>query len=515
MAARAREGGQGRGYGDFQTPPRFAEAVCGKLKELYGLAPKVIVEPTCGEGNLIAAAMSAFPEARRAFGIEIDGRHLEKAGRLLRSVETPCELRLFNSDVFSFDFGNVTAALSPEDGILIVGNPPWVTNSELSSLGSRNLPPKNNLKGWKGLDAITGKGNFDISEAIALRLLAAFSGLGATLAMLVKASVARNLVRDADRLGLEFRSADLHVFDAREVFGASCEAGLLVIREGVPGDGSCSVRDFGTGAALRRFGWRRGAFFSDLDAPGSEADGECPFAWRQGVKHDCVAVMELTPCRDGGFVNGLGEMARLPVGGSVFPLLKGSELRTPVAGVPRRHVVVTQRRIGEDTARLKAEDPEVWSYLTRHRERLGLRRSAVYRGSPEFSVFGVGPYAFARYKVGISGFHKEPRFSLAAGAPPVMLDDTCYYLSFEEPGDAAATLALLNSRLCAELLGSVAFPDSKRPFTKGVLKRIDLGKLASALGRDYIEGYLREAVPGVAVTGHDLDGYLRRLNGDG
>ena len=46
---------------------------------------------------------------------------------------------------------------------LVLGNPPWVTNAELGLLKNSNLPIKSNFQGHKGLEALTGKANFDIS----------------------------------------------------------------------------------------------------------------------------------------------------------------------------------------------------------------------------------------------------------------------------------------------------------------------------------------------------------------
>ena len=68
---------------------------------------------------------------------------------------------LYLGNVFKFDFQDTKRSVENCD-ILILGNPPWVTNSELSSLNSNNLPKKTNFKELNGLDAITGKGNFDI-----------------------------------------------------------------------------------------------------------------------------------------------------------------------------------------------------------------------------------------------------------------------------------------------------------------------------------------------------------------
>ncbi len=46
----------------------------------------------------------------------------------------------------------------------VIGNPPWVTNSRQGKNSSLNVPLKSNIYGLKGIDAITGKSNFDISR---------------------------------------------------------------------------------------------------------------------------------------------------------------------------------------------------------------------------------------------------------------------------------------------------------------------------------------------------------------
>jgi hypothetical protein len=82
---------------------------------------------------------------------------------------------LFNENIFNFDFNKIKCEINKADNLLIIGNPPWVTNSELTSMDSDNLPNKENFKGLSGLDAITGKGNFDIAEYIILKLLNEFN----------------------------------------------------------------------------------------------------------------------------------------------------------------------------------------------------------------------------------------------------------------------------------------------------------------------------------------------------
>ena len=66
------------------------------------------------------------------------------------------------------------------------------------------------------------------------------------------------------------------------------------------------------------------------------------------------------------------------------------------------------------------------------------RGSSIYRSCPPFSIFGIGEYSFAPWKVAISGFYK--RLSFVAVAPldgkPAMLDDTCYFLPCQTAGQA-------------------------------------------------------------------------------
>jgi len=62
-----------------------------------------------------------------------------------------------------------------------------------------------------------------------------------------------------------------------------------------------------------------------------------------------------------------------------------------------------------------------------------------------------------------------------------MLDDTCYFISFENYNLAYVAMLLLNSNAVQTFLKNIAFLDSKRPYTKKVLERIDFSKIVSEL----------------------------------
>ena len=66
----------------------------------------------------------------------------------------------------------------------------------------------------------------------------------------------------------------------------------------------------------------------------------------------------------------------------------------------------------------------------------------------------------------------------------MMVDDTCYYISFDNYDEAYVTMLILNSDIVQGFLKNIVFLDSKRPYTKKVLKRIDIKKTVKLLNFD-------------------------------
>ena len=192
--------------GDFQTPPVLASEVCAVLAARLGdRTPRSIVEPTCGTGGLLGAALDAFPGFERALGVEINPAYVDAARAAIS--ERPDAARICVEPGSFFDaIWRARIAELPAP-ILVIGNPPWVTNSDLGALASDNLPEKANADRQSGMAALTGKSNFDISEAMLRELLAALAGRDATLAMLCKTSVARKILGFAWRSHLEIGRA--------------------------------------------------------------------------------------------------------------------------------------------------------------------------------------------------------------------------------------------------------------------------------------------------------------------
>lgn len=97
---------------------------------------------------------------------------------------------------------------------------------------SNNLPLKNNFKKVKGIDVITGKGNFDIAEYICEQMFDFLRGEHATLAFLVKNSVIKNLIYEQKKKQRLITFFAQYNIDAKEEFGASVSAALLYAQMG-------------------------------------------------------------------------------------------------------------------------------------------------------------------------------------------------------------------------------------------------------------------------------------------
>jgi hypothetical protein len=463
--------------GDWQTPPALAEAVV-ELVARAGDRFASVLEPTCGTGAFLAAARRF--SAARLVGYERSDAYVEAARRALAGSGAV----VTQADFFTTDWAEVVGAL-PEP-LLLLGNPPWVTNSTLGALAAENLPAKSNHQRQAGFDALTGKSNFDISEWMLSRLLAVTRGRRFTLAMLCKAAVARRLLERCAGSEWELAGA-VHAVDARAHFAATVAAVLLVLRgtgeRARPGEARWPVYPSLSATEPASFmGVSRGRVYSDFDAYGATLalETDARQGWRSGVKHDLARVMELVEA-EGVLKNGLGEVVAIERD-FVYPLFKGTDLARARRS-PRRSVLVTQRALGDDTRVIRDRAPATWRYLERHLAAFEARKSRIYRGQPPFAMFGVGEYTFAPHKVAISALHKALAFRALApdDGRPVVLDDTAYFLPCTSAAQADATARALSSPLAQRFLEARLFWDAMRPINKALLESLSLEALCASL----------------------------------
>lgn len=480
-------------YGDFQTNAELADKVILQLAA-KNIFPEIIVEPTCGKGNFIIASLRHLPNLKNIFGIEIYRPYVweTKFSIIHFFLENPehhkPEISISHCNVFDFDFNQIARKYAEKE-ILVIGNPPWVTNSKLGSLESANLPKKTNFKNHSGLDAMTGKGNFDIAESITIMMLNTFQNMNGNLLFLVKNSVVKNLIFDQSNHLYKISTLEKYCIDSKKEFNVSVEASLFYCKlNSIPAFNCEEFNFYDSKIAYQKFGWFNNKFVSNIDTyiHTKEIDGECPFIWRQGLKHDCSSVMELDKAegdtKNGHYINGLNEQTELE-DGLVYGILKSSDLKNTVINQTRKFTIVTQKRIGQETNYIKSEYPNTYQYLIKHQENFNARKSSIYNNKPSFSIFGIGDYSFKPYKVAISGLYKTFHFTLILpqNDKPVMLDDTCYLIGFDQIEFAVYALILLNSDITMKFLRSITFSDAKRTFTKDVLMRIDIGEIAKRI----------------------------------
>ena len=320
-----------REYGDFQTnlilAQKIADYVFSKSNDF-----EFILEPTCGKGNFLMASIKQSQALKKIVGVEIYQPYVWETkfkilAHFLSTKEAPKpEIDIIHANAFEFSY-EALAQSTQNLKTLVIGNPPWVTNSELSLMNSENLPKKSNFKKHPGFEAITGKGNFDISEYISLTLLRCFDKHHGVFAFLIKNSVVKNLIQEQIQNKLRIGELKKMSIDSKKEFNVSVNACLFLTQLNSEPAFTCKEYDFYTRESLTTFGWYKDRFvYSVQNYDKSEIiDGKSKFVWRSGVKHDCSKVMELERV-NGHFKNALGEEIELE-DSLAYGLLKSADLK--------------------------------------------------------------------------------------------------------------------------------------------------------------------------------------------
>lgn len=419
------------------------------------------------------AAADIFPSVRSLVGREWNRQYVADAKARLHGCQAKVDLK--QADFFEQEWPKL---LRQQTGpVLVLGNPPWVTNSQLGSLGSNNLPAKSNFQRQRGIDAKTGKANFDISQWMITTLLESMPTAGGVLAMLCKTAVARKVLQQAWNSALPLARCSIRGIDSRRHFRAAVDACLLTC-EVRPGEHpqTCEVfANLEDTRAESTLGIYEGRLLADRNALERHRhllETESNKRWRSGVKHDCRDVMQLQR-RGWSLVNGLGETVELEPD-YLFPMMPAGKIHRGETRQTDQFLLVPQSHTGEDTSTIESKAPRTWAYLRRHADRLAARKSSIYRGRPPFSIFGIGEYSFARWKVAISALHKQLSFRVVGPQEgrPVMMDDTTYFLSLRTRKEATQVATWLNSAEVQEFLTAWIFWDAKRPITTDVLQRL-------------------------------------------
>ena len=294
-------------FGDFQTPDDLAREVVRTLRVNHQISPEVIIEPSCGKGAFLRAALNIF-ENSKIIGWDINKEYVKEARLSVSEYLNSENLTVYESDFFCTNWKDFISNLSGY--ILVIGNPPWVTSSELSILNSQNLPSKTNFQNRRGIEAITGSGNFDISEWMLLQYVEWLSKKEGTIAVLCKYSVARKVIRQVKQMSGSRFSAHIYSIDAKAHFGASVEACLFILSTDADDNLDCKVyENLQSKKASYLIGERDGLILRNTvkyEKWRHIAGQNSRYIWRSGIKHDCSKVMELEQVSDNFFLNGMG-----------------------------------------------------------------------------------------------------------------------------------------------------------------------------------------------------------------
>ncbi len=455
--------------GDFQTPRVLTDPICKFLVE-QGATPRTIVEPTCGTGTFLRSCLEFFPSCETLYGFDIEQTYIDS---LTREYAQNTNVTCRQQDFFTFDWEDFVQ--HQKGPILIIGNPPWVTNATIGSMKGTNLPTKSNFLRLNGLDALTGKSNFDISEWMLLRMISALKKKQGIIAMLCKTSVARKVLTYCWSRNIATTDSKIVLVDARAGFNVSVDACLLYLALNYPLARTESAEiftGFQTKTPVQTIGHTDGMLVSNMrlyqkyrHLAHRVVSGN---RWRTGIKHDCSSVMELRKIKQDVYVNGFGEEIELEPT-YIFPLMKSSDVAN--SREPTKWVIVPQRAVGDDTQIIQRSAPRTWRYLVNHSAYFEKRGSKIYRGRPRFSIFGIGEYSFLPWKIAISGFYKSTTFRLIGEYEhrPVMFDDTVNFLGFHDQQSAKEAVGKLNAHPAQALTRSLTFWDAKRPITTALL----------------------------------------------
>lgn len=468
-------------FGDFQTPIELTEIITKKLIHLK-VEPDIIIEPTCGTGNFLLAASKNFKSANKIVGIEINSAYLEeiKNNKIIKK-----DSRIIIQQQNFFDFSWLNIIDNFQGKILLLGNYPWVTNSRQGVIKGNNLPQKINFQKHQGLDAITGKSNFDISEWMLIKTIDWLQNYDGYLAMLCKTSVARKILSYIHHHQLNLAYCATYKIDTKKYFNANVESCLLFC-EFVRNKKQyfCDVFLNIDSTKHQRIGYYNKTLIGDLEAfakVSSFFTDRNIIKWRSGIKHDCSKVMELTKV-DNTLINGFGESIDIE-DTFIYPLLKGSDVANGRIYNTKKYVIVTQNNIGISTDNIKKAAPKTWSYLSSNSQYLDARKSKIYRNKPRFSVFGVGEYSFKEWKIAICGLYKRLEFKLIGeiNNKATFFDDTVYFISFENKQEAEDTFELLNNQKIISFYSSLIFWDEKRPIKASILNKLDINEAKQQL----------------------------------
>jgi adenine-specific DNA-methyltransferase len=515
--------------GEYYTPRGVASLA---LPESTAHHETSVLDPGCGAGVFLVAAIEAKcrtfdcpPETAveriidSVFGIDLNPVAVRSAtlayvlalAPLLAECVAPDDgPRELDVPVVIGDALALTDDVPRRDGDtfapqvdVLVGNPPWLTWDRLAPVVRERWRARYvtelGLLPTRGPDSLLGYANDDLSVPFAWVCLDRYLRRGGHVGLVLKRD---HLTGPAGRLFRQLRVGDRRLgLDAVEGFAGLSPFGAQVGADAAVYRFTADVDADGSRFPIPIRLWRRRegvspnfASFEAMvdslattettlrpvdpeDPAGSwvredaerRALGECAHEIRHGVKDDAKAVFGLDRTQSTELEPD-----------HVFPYLKSRHIvKYGLFGYDLQ--LVPMRQAVEDNESQLAENaPRTYEYLCSHRDRLTDRSSTWFDKGPFYTLFGLGPYTWADYKVVWCRLGFNPNFVVVStvedpdlGEKPVVPGDHCMFLATDDGDEAHFLCALLNSAPYQRCLCDVA-SGGKSSLSKSVVSQLSL-----------------------------------------
>jgi hypothetical protein len=477
--------------GEYYTPDWLAHFV---LERIGYHGEGRLLDPSCGSGTFLALAYRLLKKQGRPFdsiaGIDVNPLAcLSAKANLLLSLDTweaPLELPIYCADTL----------LNPpelEKFEFVVGNPPWVNWETLppeTRERSKALWLHYGLFTHRGFDSILGKGKKDLALLLTYAVMDKYLAEDGKMAFILTQSVLKSsgAAEGFRRFNSPFQPQAVDDFSRVNLFsGAETRPIVLFLGKGkiepIPytlwQSPQKSIPDDAPASIIDKF--RQSHFVA-------EPIGKAGSAWLTGQVDAIQALRKLrgkspyeahagvfTGGANGvywlqvlGEENGLLRVRNMPDAAKiavpqvealiepefVFPFLRGRDVARWQA-IPSVHILVVQdpqRRMGYAENWLQAKYPYTYAYLSQF-ESLLRQRPTLKRyfkaDAPFYSMFDVGDYTFAPYKVLWHGFGKRKMAAAVVGSvdgKAIMSNQAMHpFIGLEDEDEAHYLAACLNS----------------------------------------------------------------------
>jgi hypothetical protein len=494
-----------RPLGAFYTPAWLVHLA---LEQVGWPSPSArLVDPTCGAGAFLAGATLALrndPSRLTENASRISGADIHPLAVLGARVACLCAVadllepgQPFEPDIRIADLLD-PSPFDPHD--LVVGNPPWIRFSELAPDTRSRVADAAHHYGLVPPASFHGGSELDLSAVCAYRMFDQHLRNGGKAALVMPSSLLRSASATPFRRfvlpdGTSLRLDHVTDFGSLRVFpGATNRTSLLCWtkaqpqREAIPAHTIESTDRLQTRTCVARFvGKNRSlACFPNDDV--SSLEGACSHVrGRKGVTTDlngAYFVRVLGPGSRPGLLlvtNDATTRGKTVPAHTfeveqdlVFPLLKGSKQIHPFhIDAPSASVLLPNRTVTRipDEAAFAANFPAAHAHFTWVEKETGgalsarstYRRMLAATRAPFFSVYNVGDYTFAPYKVVWAEIARTLVAGIATSAPiangnapkVIVPDHKVYFAPFDHLEPALFLCALLSSTVVRAYVDAV------------------------------------------------------------